>query len=340
MKSPEMSWLAPLVFWYLHVHKSKIDSSLVIPDEEEVYRARFADTAVSHLLFFGLAKKKETLPPGVSFVTFRAVRRFSDIALEGDESFPLLLPDGDNGERRLDEDEQCDWEAFLQRRVLEHRRRRRENTLDVGDYAPFVYLCANVGVAMCYAAPVGHYGPLVAAGTGEGAHFLLPRIEVAVMTKAPDKGEVHLRTLLTWMATGGGEFDHGHTHPAFDTGREPGLPILVPDVIVAAHEAATFARDKISEGGAGRDPRADFRTPEVDHTGALRRTSSGEVVSSKKGVNAVSEWRERCTRRRKSSSGGRAAVTSRSGNTSTFVSRSSPRNGTPTTRPTSSSPSS
>ncbi len=246
VKSPEMSWLAPLVFWYLHVNKSKIDSNLVVPDEEEVYRARFADTAVSHLLFFGLAKRKGTLPSGVSFVTFRAIRRFSDIALEGDESFPLLVPDGD-GERRLDEDDTADWEAFLARRVLEHRRRRRENTLDISDYAPFVYLCANVGVAMCYSAPVGHYGPLVAAGTGEGAHFLLPRIEVAVLTKAPDKGEVHLRTLLTWMATGGSEFDHGHTHPAFDTGREPGLPILVPDVIVAAHEAAMFAPHKMSE---------------------------------------------------------------------------------------------
>src|SRR5690349_24412375 len=62
----------------------------------------------------------------------------------------------------------------------------------------------------------------------------------------------------TWMQTVGAQWllvghpnastlDHGHTHPAFDTGREPGLPILVPDVIIAAHEAASFARDKISE---------------------------------------------------------------------------------------------
>jgi hypothetical protein len=246
VKSPEMSWLAPLVFWYLHVNKAKVDGRLVLPEEEEVYRARFADTAVSHLLFFGLAKQLDSLPPAVSFVTFRAMRRFSDIALEGDESFPLLLSDND-GERPLDEDSPDDWEEFLRLRVAEHRSRRRENTLEVADYGPFVYLCSSVGVAMCYAAPVEAYGPLVAAGTGEGAHFLLPRIEVAVLTKTPEKGDAHLKVLLTWMATGGCEMDRGHTHPAFDTGREAGLPILVPDVIVAAHEAATFARDKMSE---------------------------------------------------------------------------------------------
>jgi hypothetical protein len=247
VKSPEMSWLAPLVFWHLHVNKVKVDGRLVVPAEDEVYRARFADTAVSHLLFFGLAKRLGTLSAGLSFITFRAIRRFSDIALEGDESFPLLLPDGDDKERPLDENDPADWEVFLARRVAEHRSRRRENTLEVADYGPFVYLCSQVGVAMCYSAPVEAYGPLVAAGSGEGAHFLLPRIEVAVLTRAPDKGETHLRTLLTWMATGGCEMDRGHTHPAFDTGREPGLPILVPDVIVAAHEAATFARDKMSE---------------------------------------------------------------------------------------------
>jgi hypothetical protein len=247
VKSPEMSWLAPLVFWYLHVKKAKVDGRLVVAEEDDVYRARFADTAVSHLLFFGLAKRLGTLSSGVSFITFRAVRRFSDIALEGDESFPLLLPDGDDKERPLDEDSPEDWDAFLELRVAEHGSRRREHTLEVGDYGPFAYLCSQVGVAMCYAAPVEAYGPLVAAGSGEGAHFLLPRIEVAVLTRAPEKGEAHLRTLLTWMATGGCEMDRGHTQPAFDTGREPGLPILVPDVIVAAHEAAMFGRDKMSE---------------------------------------------------------------------------------------------
>lgn len=49
------------------------------------------------------------------------------------------------------------------------------------------------------------------------------------------------------MATGGCEMDRAHTQSAFDTGREQGLPVLVPDVVVYAHEAATFARSKLSE---------------------------------------------------------------------------------------------
>jgi hypothetical protein len=53
--------------------------------------------------------------------------------------------------------------------------------------------------------------------------------------------------MLAWLALGGWEFDHAHNPTGFDTERNDGIPILVPDVVVPAHETVTFARDQVGE---------------------------------------------------------------------------------------------
>jgi hypothetical protein len=104
---------------------------------------------------------------------------------------------------------------------------------------------------MGYMAPARGYRPLV--DDDQGGHFLLPRFEFATDIELTDgepsarRVEQDINALLSWMAANGMELDLGHTQNAFDTGRERGLPILVPDVIVAPHEAATFARGILGE---------------------------------------------------------------------------------------------
>ncbi len=100
---------------------------------------------------------------------------------------------------------------------------------------------------MCYAASTSAYQQLV-SGSNEGAHFLIPRLEVAINMADPGQEEGALEGMLSWLATDGWDLDRLHTQSSFDTGdREGQLPILVPDVTLLAHETVTFARDKLSE---------------------------------------------------------------------------------------------
>ena len=104
---------------------------------------------------------------------------------------------------------------------------------------------------MCYAAPTSAYA-LLSRNSSVSAHFLLPRLEVAINMERLQSDREHeqecLDGLLSWLAAGHIELDRSHTQSGFDTGNpEHSLPILVPDVIVRAHEAATFTRDKLGE---------------------------------------------------------------------------------------------
>lgn len=242
VKSPEMSWLAPLVFWYLHINEVKVNGRPVVSDNE-VARHPFPDTAVSHLLFLGLMKQKGSTPDNSVFVTFRVLRRFSDIAVE---SLPPVVEE--KGIFRLiNEDSLEDWEKLIEQRVKEHLRQHKEGMLEPEDYSPFIYLCSRVGVSMVYAAPCAAYVTLL-ENDAEGAHFLIPRLEVIAQMDDLGREQGHLESMLSWLSTGGCQLDDNHTQTRFDTGdREGGLPVLVPDVVVLAHEAATFARDKLSE---------------------------------------------------------------------------------------------
>ncbi|MCL5110686.1 MAG: hypothetical protein M1401_17855 [Chloroflexi bacterium] len=248
VKSPELSWLAPVVLWYIHTNGGE---STRVVSADHVYRPPFADTAVSHLLFLGLAKANRGTQEDRAYRTFRVMRRFSDFALSGEADVPLL----ENPGRRIDENSEADWGEYLKERLAErkHQRARGRDPGELldpesGEYDWFVHLCAHAGVVMGYGAPAATYVPLVR--DDQGAHFLLPRLEVAVDIQDLKEGLVGLEGPLSWLVSGGAVLDYGHTQSAFQT--EPGaqgggLPVLVPDVVLSAHEAATFARTLMSE---------------------------------------------------------------------------------------------
>ena len=249
VKNPGMSWLAPLVFWYLYSNKSPVDGRVAVSNAEEVYQYPFADTAVSHLLFLGVAKNASNFSPERLFITCRVLRRFSDIALEAEEMSPIISQ-GDEI-RRVRENTLKDWKEFIEQHIAKKRKHYQSNYLDIDDYESFIYLCSKVGVSMCYAAPTSAYA-LLSRNSSVSAHFLLPRLEVAINMERLESDREHeqecLDGLLSWLAAGHIELDRSHTQSGFDTGnQEHRLPILVPDVIVRAHEAATFTRDKLGE---------------------------------------------------------------------------------------------
>ena len=249
VKNPGMSWLAPLVFWYLYVNKFAVDGRLAVAEAKEVYQYPFADTAVSHLLFLGVAKNASNFSPERLFITCRVMRRFSDIALEAEEMSPIISQ-GDES-RRVRENSPKDWKEFIEQHIAKKRKHYQSNNLDIDDYGSFIYLCSKVGVSMCYAAPTSAYA-LLSRNSSVSAHFLLPRLEVAINMERLESDREHeqecLDGLLSWLAAGHIELDRSHTQSGFDTGnQEHRLPILVPDVIVRAHEAATFTRDKLGE---------------------------------------------------------------------------------------------
>jgi hypothetical protein len=249
VKNPGMSWLAPLVFWYLYFNKFAVDGRLAVAEAEDVYQYPFADTAVSHLLFLGVAKNASNFSPERLFITCRVMRRFSDIALEAEEMSPIISQ-GDES-RRVRENSPKDWKEFIEQHIAKKRKHYQSNHLDIDDYGSFIYLCSKVGVSMCYAAPTSAYA-LLSGNSSGSAHFLLPRLEVAINMERLQSDREHeqecLDGLLSWLAAGHIELDRSHTQSGFDTGnQEHRLPILVPDVIVRAHEAATFTRDKLGE---------------------------------------------------------------------------------------------
>jgi hypothetical protein len=249
VKNPGMSWLAPLVFWYLYSNKSPVDGRVAVSNAEEVYQYPFADTAVSHLLFLGVAKNASNFSPERLFITCRVLRRFSDIALEAEEMSPIISQ-GDEI-RRVRENTLKDWKEFIEQHIAKKRKHYQSNNLDIDDYESFIYLCSKVGVSMCYAAPTSAY-EFLSRNSSVSAHFLLPRLEVAINMERLESDREHeqecLDGLLSWLAAGHIELDRSHTQSGFDTGnQEHSLPILVPDVIVRAHEAATFTRDKLGE---------------------------------------------------------------------------------------------
>ncbi len=253
VKNPEMSWLAPLVFWYLHYEQMESHKGKLVVDEDQVYRPPFADTAVSHLLFLGLAKEQPELAKGQLFVTFRAFRRFSDIAVLGETMIRNVAAETSLDEgplyRLIRENDLEDWETYIVQRIERKQQETYEGCLDREEYGSFLSLCSKAGVSMCYAAPLSCYIPLM-LGDGQGSHFLIPRLEVAVDMASPgfSQEQRSLDGFLSWLAAGGWALDFAHTQSGFDMGdREQRLPILVPDVVIAAHETVTFARDVLGQ---------------------------------------------------------------------------------------------
>ncbi len=242
VKNPEMSFLAPAIFWYIYHKNIQVNGRHVV-SKDDVYSVPFGDTAVAHLLFLGFAKSQQHKPQNSSsvgiFVTFRAVRRFSDIGIKDG---PAILR---HQSKRVDEDSVEDWQSFVQERVMEKQTKGQE-TIDIEEYESFIYLLSQVGVSMVYAAPETAYEPIKDAS--EGSHFLLPRLEVAIDLQKPQQEQNKLNRMLSWLASDHCVLDGYHSQTQFSTNtQKQGLPILVPDVTLAAHEVVTFARDVLGQ---------------------------------------------------------------------------------------------
>lgn len=231
VKDPEMSFLAPIIFWYIYQQEIKFDNE-IIATKEDVYSVPFGDTAVAHLLFLGLAKKLPSVKQSNStvgvFVTFRGVRRFSDIGIK---NMPPILHEEC---RLVDENNIEDWHSYVRERVTDKENKGEEDKIGVDEYDPFTYLLTQVGTSMCYAAPASIYEPMKKSSSG--SHFLLPRLEVAIDIHNQKQEQDKLDRMLSWLASG---------HFCLDDENE--TIFLVPDVIVRASNAVRFERDYFSQ---------------------------------------------------------------------------------------------
>ena len=243
VKAPEYSWLAMLTFWYLHIqHGGRVPS-------DTFYRPPLTDQAIVHLLFWGLAEQypdQVFSDPRNMFVTFRALRRFSDIAFF---PHPRLLTD-ENGRivRAVNEDEPDDWLEYIKRHIEEanSRYRRHQRGIPalgtVDEYRPFLDLCYRAGVVMFYGVPTRMYGATV----GAGAHFFTPRWELAVDLSGDVNSEVSrgVKQFIAWLVEDDGLVaDETHAVGGFEEASE-GLPLFIPNVVMEAHKAVGYGRDR------------------------------------------------------------------------------------------------
>lgn len=244
VKSPEYSWLAMITFWYLHVkggHQDLVDA---------FYRPPLNDQAVTHLLFWGLGESNPNQifgDPRNSFVTFRALRRFSDIAF-----FPHPRPLTDNSGRvvrTVQEDNIDDWLAYIQQHISEANQRYDQHKrgipalTTIDEYKPFLDLCHRAGVVMFYAAPARMYR----ATLSDRAHFFTPRWEIGVdLAQQNIHSEIdrRLAEFMAWLVEQDGLVpDESHAVGGFEEVAE-GLPLFIPNVVMEAHRAVGYGRDR------------------------------------------------------------------------------------------------
>ncbi len=244
VKSPEYSWLAMITFWYLHVKGGYQELA------DAFYRPPLNDQAVTHLLFWGLAESKPGQVLGDTrntFVTFRAIRRFSDIAF-----FPHPRPlTDDTGKviRTVQEDDINDWHEYIKQHISEANQRYDQHKrgipalTTIDEYNPFLALCHRAGVAMFYAAPTRMYRATVS----DGAHFFTPRWEIAIDLHTQDgRSEIARRIkefMAWWVEQDGLVPDESHAVGGFDEITE-GLPLFIPNVVMEAHRAVGYGRER------------------------------------------------------------------------------------------------
>jgi hypothetical protein len=175
------------------------------------------------------------------FRTFQVIRRFSDMAFE---AYPRMIKN-QKEVKIIDEDEMVDWSNYIDQYILDAKgyRERGIEPLDKEEYNDFIYLCHRAGVAMFYGVPTRLYQTTV----NGGFHFLSPRWEVAVdMAQKNMASSLNdkLDKLSAWLADENGlVLDEFH---AVGDHEEPveGLPLMIPDVVMEAHNMAMFIRDE------------------------------------------------------------------------------------------------
>lgn len=242
VKAPEYSWLAMLTFWYLHVKRG----GKVPP--ETFYRPPLTDQAVVHLLFWGLAERypdRVFSNPRNMFVTFRVIRRFSDIAFF---PHPRLLSDENGRVRAVNEDDPDDWLEYIKQHIEEANSRYLRHQRDipaldtVDEYKPFLDLCYRAGVVMFYGAPTRMYRATI----DSGSHFFTPRWELAVDLSGDVGREAFRRVeqFSAWLVESDGLVpDESHAVGGFEEVSE-GLPLFIPNVVMEAHKAVGYGRDR------------------------------------------------------------------------------------------------
>jgi hypothetical protein len=236
VKRPGISWLAPLVFWYVETQWDDPES-----DEEEeegdIYGAirnitqpPISDVVLPHLLFRGLSEANGA-PEEEAFMTFRVLRRFYDNSIRRNN----IPPVGTDGEP-INTEEVSEWMDHFEQ-YQEARRQVGGETIDLEKYNRFGFAnaCANAGQLMCYAGPPNLYQ------THQRKPLRLPRIEVLANppTDAPDK----MKQAVVAFAQGN-QADDAHTIDGLSTNNE--VPVVVPSAIVESDKIAKYARDSIS----------------------------------------------------------------------------------------------
>jgi hypothetical protein len=240
VKSPEFSWFAMLTFWYLGVKQG--DRELL----DGFYRPPLNDQAVRHLLFWGLVESDRSAildNPRNMLMTFRAVRRFSDIAFP---AHPLVIENvNSNIDRFVDEDNEDDWIDYIDQHIREankryYRHQRGIPALSTAkEYGAFLDLCRRAGVAMFYGAPARMYKAVL----DSRSHFLSPRWELTADV-ALSNLDYHLEQMLAWLVDEGGLVrDESHAVGGFEEAVE-GLPLFIPDVVMQAHEMVVYTKKR------------------------------------------------------------------------------------------------
>jgi len=237
VKQPAISWLAPLVFWYLEVHYRENGG---FNDEEDGYSGilrnihdpPISDVVLPHFLFQGLANEYGPPADDEIYSTFRALRRFYDHSLP-DYEFPPQDGDGD----LIDVDDREEWMDVFEK-IQEHRENRGRETIDLDKYRHFGFaeVCANVSTVMCYAGPSNLYGE------GRRPDMRLPRIEI--LAAPPQDNEAAMREALAAYGQHNKD-DADHSIEGFSQIED--VAVVVPTVIDFSDEIAKGRSDAISD---------------------------------------------------------------------------------------------
>jgi hypothetical protein len=240
VKAPEYSWLSMITFWYLYAKKGVKELA------DAFYRPPLNDQAVSHLLFWGLGAAQKTIltEERNMFVTFRALRKFADIAFV---NHPLPLDGRDNSDQNIvDESKVEDWMAFIAEHIEDANTRYDSHKRGIGaldtvdEYRPFIDLCHRAGVLMFYGAPARMYKSTV----NDGSHFFTPRWELAVDVTRSTNHLEQLKLFASWIVDKDGLVpDESHAVGGFEEAAE-GVPLFIPNIVMEAHKAVSYGQGR------------------------------------------------------------------------------------------------
>jgi hypothetical protein len=222
VKDPVLALFAPMVLWYAHRARP-----YAFPEDRVLQASEFTDDELVEPLLRAAAAKVEPAA-GRFAVTFRILRRFSTLARLEAARLPA------NGEPP---DSEHDWRAYFAWRLQNGGDEDDEELdFDLDDYAEFILLCGRVGALEFYLHPVdGRLGP----------QYQLPRYELLVTSAYPDRFAVErerdavAKVLEGLTAPGALAIDADH----IDGPR----PVVVPSVLLRAHEAAKFAGGRFKQ---------------------------------------------------------------------------------------------